>query len=299
MSRILRHLKEAFIGLIRHMAMTLSSISTITITLLFVGLFLVITLNIEQFTYAVEGSVNIHVKIDPRYEDDASVNTLGVSIRSLVGVKTATFSSKDNELDEMIASFGESGVIFESYRGPDNPLRMAYLVEIEDGVDIEVVASSIRNLEGVEAVAYGGVRVIELLALLENIRQFVYILVAGLGLIAIFLIANTIKLSIASRSLEIQIMRTVGATNGFIRIPFLFEGILIGLFGSIFPIALIAFGYIWLFDTMGGQFVTPMFALVQPFPFVYYVSSVMVLIAITVGLFGSGLSVGKHLRWKR
>jgi cell division transport system permease protein len=299
MTRILRHLKEAFIGLFRHMAMTLSSISTITITLLFVGLFLLITLNIEQFTYAVEGSVNIHVKIDPNYEDDVSVNTIGISIRSLAGVKAAVFSSKDDELDAMIASFGENGSIFESYRGPDNPLRMAYLVEIAEGVDIEVVATSIRTLEGVEAVAYGGVRVVELLALLENTRQFVYILVAGLGVIAIFLIANTIKLSIASRSLEIQIMRTVGATNGFIRIPFLFEGLLIGFFGSIFPIGVIVAGYIWMFDSMGGEFITPMFALVEPFPFVYYVASIMLLIAVGVGLFGSGISVGKHLRWKR
>jgi cell division transport system permease protein len=297
--RILRHLKEAFIGLFRHMAMTLSSMSTITITLLFVGLFLLITLNIEQFTYAVEGSVNIHVKIDPNYEDDTSVNSIGISIRTLTGVKAATYSSKDNELDAMIASFGENGSIFESYRGPDNPLRMAYLVEIADGADIEVVATSIRAIEGVEAVAYGGVRVVELLALLENTRQFVYILVAGLGLIAIFLIANTIKLSIASRALEIQIMRTVGATNGFIRIPFLFEGLLIGFFGSILPIIMVGAGYIWMYDSMGGQFITPMFTLVEPFPFIYFVASIMLIIAVSVGLFGSGISVGKHLRWKR
>jgi cell division transport system permease protein len=299
MRRLFRHIKEAFTGLFRHIAMTLSSISTITITLLFVGLFLLITFNVEQFTYAVEGSVNIHVKIDPSSEDDATVNSLGVKIRAITGVKAATFSSKDNELDAMIASFGESGSIFESYRGEDNPLRMAYLVEITDGADIETVAVSIRGLDGVEAVAYGGVRVVELLALLENVRQFVYILVAGLGLIAIFLIANTIKLSIASRGLEISIMRTVGATNGFIRTPFLFEGLIIGLFGSILPIGLVSIGYIWMFDAMGGQFITPMFTLVDPFPFIYFVSVGMLLIAMVVGLFGSGLSVGKHLRWKR
>lgn len=299
MRRLLRHFKEAFIGLIRHMAMTLSSMSTISITLLFVGMFLLITMNIQQFTFAVEGSVNIHVKIDPAFEDDLSVNTIGVAIRAVPGVRSATFSSKDDELDAMIASFGEGGSIFEAYRGPDNPLRMAYLVEILDGVDIEGVATAIREIEGIEAVAYGGVRVIELLTLLENTRQFVYILVAGLGIIAIFLIANTIKLSITSRSLEIQIMRTVGATNGFIRIPFLFEGLLIGFFGSLLPISLIVFGYKWLFDVMNGQFITPMFAMVEPFPFVYYVSSIMILIAMGVGLFGSGLSVGKHLRWKR
>lgn len=299
MRQLFRHIKEAFMGLLRHMAMTLSSISTITITLMFVGLFLLITLNVEQFTYAVEGSVNIHVKVDQNFEDDASVNSLGLKIRAINGVKAAVFSSKDDELDAMILSFGDDGAIFESYRGEDNPLRMAYLVEILDGADIEAVSVSIRELEGVEAVAYGGVRVVELLTILENTRQFVYILVAGLGIIALFLISNTIKLSIASRGLEISIMRTVGATNSFIRIPFLFEGLLIGIFGSILPIGLIWFGYIWMFDTMGGQFITPMFALVNPFPFIYYVSAAMLLIAMGVGLFGSGLSVGKHLRWKR
>lgn len=299
MRRIIRHFKEAFTGLIRHMAMTLSSMSTISITLLFVGMFLIITMNVQQFTFAVEGSINIHVKIDPGFEDDLSVNTIGVAIRSIHGVKNATFSSKDEELDAMIASFGEGGAIFEAYRGPDNPLRMAYLVEISDGVDIEKIANTIRDIRGVEAVAYGGVRVLELLTLLENIRQFTYILVSGLGLIAIFLIANTIKLSIASRSLEIQIMRTVGATNAFIRIPFLIEGVLIGVIGSIIPIGVAIIGYDWLYEVMEGQFITPMFALVSPFPSVYLVSGIMLIIAIVVGLVGSGFSVGKHLRWKR
>lgn len=299
MRRIFRHIKEAFTGLFRHLAMTLSSISTITITLLFVGLFLLITFNVERFTFAVEESVNIHVKINPNFEDEASVNSLGVNIRSISGVSSATFSSKDDELDAMIESFGEQGSIFESYRGEDNPLRMAYLVEIVEGADIETVAVAIRGFEAVEAVAYGGVQVVELFSLLENTRQFVYILVTGLGLIAIFLIANTIKLSIASRGLEISIMRTVGATNRFIRTPFLIEGVLIGIFGSILPIGLVSFGYVWIYDVMGGQFVSPMFALVQPFPFVYYVSAAMLLIAIIVGLSGSGISVGKHLRWKR
>lgn len=299
MRRIFRHIKEAFTGLFRHLAMTLSSISTITITLLFVGVFLLITFNVERFTFAVEGSVNIHVKISPNFEDDASVNALGVKIRSINGVRSAVFSSKDDELDAMIESFGEQGSIFESYRGEDNPLRMAYLVEIVEGADIESVAVVIRGFEAVEAVAYGGVQVVELFSLLENTRQFVYILVTGLGLIAIFLIANTIKLSIASRGLEISIMRTVGATNRFIRTPFLIEGVLIGIFGSFLPIGLVSFGYVWVFDVMGGQFVTPMLALVQPFPFIYYVSATMLLIAIVVGLCGSGISVGKHLRWKR
>lgn len=299
MRLIIRHFREAFIGLIRHLAMTLSSMSTITITLLFVGMFLLITMNIQQFTFAVEGSINIHVKIDPAFEDDLSVNTIGVAILAVDGVKSAEFSSKDDELDAMIASFGDGGAIFEAYRGPDNPLRMAYLVEIMDEANIEAVALAIRNISGVEAVAYGGVRVIELLSLLENIRQFTYILVALLGIIAIFLIANTIKLSIYSRSLEIQIMRIIGATNAFIRIPFLIEGMLIGVFGSIIPIGLAVFGYRWLYNMMGGQFITPMFTLVAPFPAVYFIAGIMMVIAIVVGLVGSGFSVGRHLRWKR
>jgi cell division transport system permease protein len=299
MFRIFRHFKEAFLGLIRHMAMTLSSISSITVTLLFVSVFLLVSINVQQFTYGIEETVNIHVKILQTHETQQDLNLIYDQISVIPGVEEIVFSSKDDELDKFIESFGEEGAIFENYRGESNPLRMAYLVNIQQGEDVEAVSASIRQIEGIEAVQYGGVRVLELMELLTSVRNGVYALVAGLALVALFLISNTIKLSIATRQREITIMRTVGAKNWFIRMPFIIEGSLIGFFGSLLPVGLTIAGYYFLFDFLGGELLTPMFQLIEPVPLVLYLSGILVLVAIAVGSLGSYMAVAKHLRWKR
>ena len=299
MFRGIRHIKEGFIGLVRHMAMTLSSISSITVTLLFVSLFLMVSVNIEQFTYGIEETVNIHVKILQTHESQEHLSRIYDQIEVIPGVKDIEFSSKDQELTSFIESFGEEGKIFESYRGDSNPLRMAYLVNIDQASDVEQISSEIRTIEGIEAVQYGGVKVLELMDLLNNVRTGVYALVLGLTIVAIFLISNTIKLSIGSRQKEITIMRTVGAKNGFIRMPFIIEGSLIGLFGSILPIAFTIAGYVLMYDFLGGILLTPMFKLIQPMPLVLYLSGLLLVVAIVVGSLGSYLAVAKHLRWKR
>ncbi len=299
MFRVFRHFKEAFLGLVRHMAMTLSSISSITVTLLFVSVFLLVSINIQQFTYGIEETVNIHVKILQTHETQQDLNLIYDQISVIPGVEEIVFSSKDDELDKFIESFGEEGAIFESYRGESNPLRMAYLVNIQQGEDVEVVSARIRQIEGIEAVQYGGVRVLELMELLTSVRNAVYGLVAGLGLVALFLISNTIKLSIATRQKEITIMRTVGAKNWFIRMPFIIEGSLIGFFGALLPIGLTIAGYYFLFDFLGGELLTPMFQLITPVPLVLYLSGILVFVAIAVGSLGSYMAVAKHLRWKR
>jgi cell division transport system permease protein len=113
------------------------------------------------------------------------------------------------------------------------------------------------------------------------------------------LISNTIKLSISSRIKEIAIMRTVGAKNGFIRMPFVIEGILIGLMGSILPILVATVGYIYLYEALGGVFLAQMFVLQSPYPLVYYTAGILAGIAVVVGLIGSFVSVTRYLRWQR
>ena len=118
-------------------------------------------------------------------------------------------------------------------------------------------------------------------------------------ILAIFLIANTIKLTIYARSNEIAIMRDVGATNGFIRAPFVVEGMIIGALGAIIPILFTVFGYIFLYDKLGGVLFSEMFKLTPPHPFVLQLSLILLGIGMVVGLIGSFMSVTKYLRWKR
>lgn len=295
---ITRHVKEGFIGVLRHSAMSVSAATAVMITLVLMSLFLLLTLNLSQITKNVEESVQIHVKIVEGTTME-TIDAMKAEIALIPGVKLVTFSDKNAELDRFIAAFGEDGKIFEMYRGEDNPLRDAYLVDVVKNAPLDIIAAKIKLLDAIEGVNYGGDNTLRLVSLMESIQNGGLILVSILWLLAIFLISNTIKITIYSRSEEIHIMRTLGATNHFIRFPFLIEGILIGLMGSILPILLTIFGYQYLYNALGGVLVSNLFILRPIYPMVFQVSGILAGLAVLVGLTGSFISVTRHLRWNR
>jgi cell division transport system permease protein len=295
MNRIIRPFKEGFVGLIRHLAMSFSSIMAVMITLTIVSLFVMLTVNIQEITKSIEAKVQIHVQIKNDVELPG-IGELERSIRAMDGVVEVVFSDKDKELNQFIDAYGEEGKIFEMYRGEKNPLRNAFIIEVEDANTIDSISKRVERLDGIESVNYGGVNAIKLVDILNSVRDSGFILVGFLGFLALFLIANTIKMSIHSRIHEISIMRTIGATNGFIRAPFVIEGILIGFLGAIAPVLISIFGYQYLYNAMGGILLSNLFILRPVFPFVYYLSYLLVLLGISVGLFGSYISVTRYLR---
>lgn len=295
MNRIIRPFKEGFVGLIRHLAMSFSSIMAVMITLTIVSLFVMLTVNIQEITKSIEAKVQIHVQIKNDVELPG-IGELERSIRAMDGVVEVVYSDKDKELNQFIDAYGEEGKIFEMYRGEKNPLRNAFIIEVQDANNIDAISKRVEQMDGIESVNYGGVNAIKLVDILNSIRDSGFILVGFLGFLALFLIANTIKMSIHSRMHEISIMRTIGATNGFIRAPFVIEGVLIGFIGAIVPVLISIFGYQYLYNAMGGILLSNLFVLRSVFPFVYYLSYLLVLLGITVGLFGSYLSVTRYLR---
>jgi len=298
MNRIIRPFKEGFIGIIRHLAMSVSSIMAVMVTLFLVSLFLILTVNLQQITDSVQSKVQIHVQILNEV-DLAGIGELKREILSISGVVAVDYSNKDDELNHFIESYGEEGKIFEMYRGEKNPLRNAFIIEVSEGSLIDQVSLKVKALEGIESVNYGGLNALKLIEILNSVTDSGLILVLVLGLLAIFLITNTIKMSIHSRMQEIQIMRTIGATNGFIRAPFLVEGILIGLIGSLLPIGLSIFGYRYIYESMNGVLLTSIFTLRPVFPFVFQLSYLLVLLGVSVGLVGSFISVSRYLRTVR
>lgn len=299
MHRITRHIKEGFVGILRHGAMSLSSVTAVTLTLLLVSMFLLLTLNLQQITKNVENSVQIHVKINEDVTDMNTILEMEAQITKIIGVTAITYSDKNQELDSFILAFGEDGKIFEMYRGDSNPLRNAFLVDVARGADLPLVSDIIGKMPGVESANYGGENTIKLVSMLNTIRNGGLILVSFLSFLAIFLIANTIKITIYSRNTEITIMRTIGASNNFIRAPYLIEGVIIGLLGSILPVIVTVVGYMYIYKSMGGVLVSNLFTLHAVFPFVYQISGILVSIAVLVGLFGSFISVTRYLRWSR
>ncbi len=300
LGRFFRHIKEGFFGVGRHAAMSLSSAMAVAITLIIISIFAIFTANVASMTETIEGKIQIAVLIDYQYEGQEDIDRIGLTISEMRGVDTVSFSSKDEELDAYINSFDkeEERELFETYR-EDNPMHHAYYVQVENGDGLKELSAQIELIEGVYEINYGGESSVMLVNALNSVRNGGLVLVIALSLLAIFLIQNTIKLTIFARSSEISIMRNVGAKNGFIRAPFMVEGVLIGALGAIIPIFLTVFAYIYMYQKMDGIMISNMFVLIEPHPFVLQVSLILVAVGMLVGLLGSFLSVTKYLRWKR
>lgn len=291
-----RHIRNAFFSLFRHFAMSLSACSAVTVTLILFGVFLIIAGNVSLFATNIEDDVRIHVVLESSVTKDDDIEKIQKSIEEIKGVRKVIFSDKDAELELMIKERGED---LKMFRGEENPLNHAYFVSVKNANDINTISEEIKKLDGIKAVAYGGNSVTQLIKILNSIQDGGLIFVGLLTLLALFLISNAIKMTIYARNKEISIMRNVGATNWYIKIPFMLEGILIGIFGAILPCVLTYFAYKYLYNAMNGQIITGVFRLQPIFPFTIQVCLLITGFGILVGLIGSFFSTSKYLKWKR
>lgn len=263
MKNLPKHFKTAVQNIWRNGVMSFSSIFAVTITLVLIGVIGVLALNVQDISSNIEEGVSIYVKLD-RYIDEAAEQAVGPQIEAISGVKKITYYTKDQELDKLIETQGDEGAaLFESYRA-DNPLGGAYEVEVDDAANIAKIAEKIQEIPNVNKTSYGGQSTQDMVKTLKTIQTGGSIFIVGLAIIALFMIANTIKITITARQTEISIMRMVGASNWYIRIPFMLEGMLIGLIGSIIPIIVLVYGYGMVYDYANGALMSAMLALKPP-----------------------------------
>jgi len=294
-SNITRHFREAFYGITRHFAMAFSSASAVSITLILIGVVMLISANITNITRNIEQNVEIFVKLDNDAQQ-VNIDYLANEIKNMDGVLAVNYSSKDDELEKFIASYGQEYAI---YRGANNPMHNAFYVKVEKGDTLELITKQIKELQFIEDAKFGGVNTVTMVKTMNSINLGAYIAAGIFSLLAIFLINNTIKITIYGRNREIAIMRHVGATNNFIRTPFMIEGIFIGVLGSVLPIAVIVFGYNYLYQIMGGHIMTNLLSLAPVMPAVKDISLYLLAIGCAVGLIGSFISVSRYLRFRR
>lgn len=299
-AKMFRPIKEGFKGVNRHGAMSVSSALSVTITLIIISLFMVFSVNVKEFTKGLEQAVQIAVMVDYDYEDAAKEDEIALQIHNIQGVKDVVYSSKEDEFKFYLDSFQDEKTkeAFKPFE-EDNPMHDAYYVDVEDGSQLESVANQISSIEGVDAVNFGGSSAVMLMSAMRTIRTGGFIIAIALSVLTIFLIQNTIKLTISARADEIAIMRNVGAKNGFIRSPFVVEGVIIGALGAIIPILCTIYGYRYFYEATGGYVISKMFPLMPVDPFVKQISIAILLIGMIVGLIGSYFSVTKYLRWRR
>jgi cell division transport system permease protein len=289
-----RHTRESLKSIRRNGWMTFASVSAVTVTLILVGVFFVIMMNLNGVAQNIEDDVQIRVHIDvaANKQDQQSLRS---EIERIPEVKSVTFSPKKKELDNLVNSLGEDGKAFKLFE-QDNPLNDVFVVKTKKPTDTMVVAKKAEKLNYVSKVRYGQGKVEKLFKFINASRNVGVVLIIGLFFTAIFLISNTIKITIIARRREIKIMRLVGATNNFIRWPFFLEGLWLGILGAILPITLISIAYYQAYDYIGPK-LEGSFIKVLPFdPFVYQVSGILILMGAVIGVWGSVMSVRKFLK---
>ena len=292
----LYELKYAFIGIKRHLLLCLSAISAITISLFLMAAFLVVGIHVDHFAMNVQSDLSIHVILDQDIVEDDQIDAIENQILELSNVDSVEFSDKENELELMI---DEKGDAFSIYKGEENPLSNAFFVYVQDEKQIQDTSEQIEQIEGVSSSAYGGSSVTQLINLLDMVRKVGYGVILLLLILSIYLIFNTIRTTIFSRQEEIIIMRQVGGTNAFIKRPFEAQGVLIGLFGSLLPVAALYFGYAKLYEVLEGQLFSNLFSLIEPNQIVWQVGLIITLIGLLIGGFASFWAVTKYLKVKR
>ena len=291
-----KHFKTAFVNLWRNGVMSFSSIFAVTITLLLIGVISVLAINVQGISENIQEGVRIYVKLDRSIDENAE-KAVGEEINKIAGVKSSTYSSKDQELTKLIEKQGNDGKeLFESYR-QDNPLGAAYEVEVKDSQKIATIAKKIETINNVKSVNYGGDSTKSMISTLHTIQTGGSVFVVALVVVALFMISNTIKITITARRTEIGIMRMVGASNWYIRIPFMLEGMLIGIFGAIVPIIVLIYGYSMIYNYTGGSLMSTMLVLKAPMPFIRNFSFVQVGLGAGVGLIGSFVSMRRFLKF--
>ena len=232
-----RHVRESFKSLGRNGWMMFASVSAVTITLLLVGVFFVIMMNLNNVATTIEEDVEIRVHIDVAATEE-NQQALKGQIEKLPTVKSVEFSPKEDELDNLVTSFGEDGEAFKLFE-QDNPLNDVFVVKTKNPTDTMKTAEQIEKMDFAAKVKYGQGSVEKIFEVTTIGRNIGIVLVIGLLFTAMFLISNTIKITIFARRTEIEIMKLVGATNWFIRWPYILEGLWLGLLGSVLPIVIV------------------------------------------------------------
>lgn len=290
-----RSIRDAFKSVIRNFSLSLASISCITITLIIVAVAIVASLNVQNFTKEIEKDMTIVVFLDSSatQEDAKEVEE---KISKISNVSKYTFQTKQEVKEQMQKESDVFNTVLETWEEEDSPLKDTFQVKVKDIEEIKDTAEEIEKLKNVSVVRYGEGMVDKMVSAFSSIEKVTYGIVIALVLVTIFLIINTIKLTISARKKEISIMRLVGASNFTIKTPFIIEGMILGLFGSIVPVAIIMYGYSAFYKHFNGYLFSELIKLIQPEPFIYQASLAIVGIGILVGMIGSSSAVRRYLK---
>ena len=292
-----RSIRDAFKSVIRNFSLSLASISCITITLIIVAIAIMASFNVQNFTKEIEKDLTIVIFLnnDVTEEDVTSVEQ---RLRKIPNVdkKSITFESKQEVKEDMQKESEVFDTVLDEWDDTESPLKDTFQVKVKNVENISATAKKIEKIDQVNTVRYGEGMVDKMITAFSSIEKVTYGIVIALVVVTVFLIINTIKLTISARRREIGIMRLVGASNFTIKTPFIIEGMILGLLGSIVPIIFTTYGYLAFYNHFDGYLFTQLIQLIKPEPFIYSTAGIVVIIGILVGMVGSAGAVRKYLK---
>lgn len=297
MLRIGYNIRQALQQIWRNKGMSTASVFAITAMLLILGLFFVITVNINLFTEMLKNNYN---EVEVFLNDDvkkSDAENIMKKIDAEPGVKSSAYRSKTEAMKIMKARWGENSYLLDSLG--DNPLPSSIVVTVDSMSTADNVIKMVKGTDGVEDVKYYQETVKKLTKITNFLKLAAMIIMVFLIIVSIVVVSNTIKLTVFARAKEIEIMKYIGATNWFIRGPFLIEGILIGVISSAVSAVATFFIYREIISLVGKQFMTIMSSLLVPAGYLS-VNLILIFLAIgvSIGACGSIVSMRKFLDTK-
>ncbi len=283
---------ETFRSLFRNRFMAIASVLTVTLSMFILGIFLSAVLNINHMASYLENQVEMTVYLKDGLTTD-QVMGVGKYLKAQPGMKDIKFTNKDEAMKEFRERMGDQQGLLDAING--NPLPASYEMSFQTPEQLKAAAEVVAKYQGVETVQYGKDIIEQLYKVAQVIRISGIVLIVFLAGAELFIISNTIRLTVFARRREIQIMKYVGATNGFIRWPFIFEGMVIGFIGSGIASFILWEGYKAVINAMteAGLVFIPM---IPMWPFMLYTTLIILAAGVLIGILGSAISLRKYMK---
>lgn len=285
-------IRSSFSSMRHNGLMTIASVTTVALSLLILGMFLIMVVNLNHMASVLESQVQVSIYLEDGLSD-RQMREVGTRIAKIPGVIQTNFIDKDQALTRFKQRLGEQQGLLTAL-GETNPLPNAFEVKVDQPDKVRTVAQQIAKFEGVENAKFSQDVVDQLFGLTRMIRIIGLVLILFLAFAALFIISNTIRITVFARRKEIGIMKYVGATDWFIRWPFLIEGMIMGCSGALIAVVLLFQAYSTLtqrvYDTLAFLPIIP------KYPFLPIVSILLIIIGTIIGATGSTISLKRFLK---
>jgi cell division transport system permease protein len=287
--------KEGFGSLRKNKTMSAASISSVIAALLVIAIFFIIVMNVDYAASKLESQIEMMVYLQDNLSETI-VSSMSKELETISGVKDVQFIPKAQALMDLNEKWGDNAYLLEGLEG-ENPLPDSFKVTLTDPSKANTVALAISSISNIERVVYGKEELEKLLQATYILRVSSLVIITILVFISVFIISNTIKLTVYARRKEISIMKYVGGTDWFVRGPFIVEGMLLGLFGSFITSLAVGIGYYYSSNLIKNQMIGLLSVTLMPFG--ELISSLVLLlgtVGLLIGIVGSFLSVRKFMK---